>query len=100
MPKLLGLHTLFGVLAAVLAGAVLGLLGVSGLIQVLFVIVAYIAGSVIAAELLKKRHPGAEHAGEPDEAKPRFHHFDSRALERLEEERRESGRRETGTPED
>ncbi|MDP5226804.1 MULTISPECIES: hypothetical protein [Arthrobacter] len=100
MPKLIGLHTLFGVLAAVLVGAVLGLLGISGVIQVAFVIVAYVAGAVIAAEFLKKRHAGTGDPGDPEDDGPRFHHFDSRALERLEEERKESRRRDAGTPED
>ncbi|MFJ3957250.1 hypothetical protein [Arthrobacter sp. NPDC090010] len=101
MPKLFGLHNLLGALAALLVGILLGLLRVNGLIQVLFVVVAYLAGSFLAHDMLRKRRaaqePGVSAAEEPDE--PRFHHFDTRAMERIEEERRLSERRENHPPE-
>lgn len=99
MPKLFGLHNLYGALAAVLVGTLLSLLKADGLMQLLFVVVAYIGGSIVAHDVLKKRRAAHEPARSAEEdPEPRFHHFDSRALERIQEERALSARREADAP--
>ncbi|WP_144629578.1 hypothetical protein [Arthrobacter woluwensis] len=98
MPKLFGLHNLYGALAAVLVGTLLSLLKADGLMQLLFVVVAYIGGSIVAHDVLKKRRAAHEPAGSAEEdPEPRFHYFDSRALDRIQEERALSDRREADT---
>lgn len=95
MPKLFGLHNLYGALAAVLVGTLLSLLKADGLMQLLFVAVAYIGGSIVAHDVLKKRRAAHEPAPVPEEDQgTRFHHFDSRSLDRIQEERARSDRRE------
>ena len=95
MPKLFGLHNLYGALAAVLVGTLLSLLKADGLMQLLFVAVAYIGGSIVAHDVLKKRRAAHEPAPGPEEDQgTRFHHFDSRSLNRIQEERARSDRRE------
>ncbi|WFR84009.1 hypothetical protein [Arthrobacter sp. Y-9] len=95
MPKLFGLHNLYGALAAVLVGTLLSLLKADGLMQLLFVAVAYIGGSIVAHDVLKKRRAAHEPAPGPEEDQgTRFHHFDSRSLDRIQEERARSDRRE------
>ncbi|MDQ0710310.1 hypothetical protein QFZ52_002962 [Arthrobacter woluwensis] len=95
MPKLFGLHNLYGALAAVLVGTLLSLLKADGLMQLLFVAVAYIGGSIVAHDVLKKRRAAHEPAPSPEEDQgTRFHHFDSRSLDRIQEERARSDRRE------
>lgn len=95
MPKLFGLHNLYGALAAILVGTLLSLLKADGLMQLLFVVVAYIGGSIVAHDVLKKRRAAREPERVPaEDPEPRFHHFDSRALDRIQEERALSDRRE------
>ncbi|MEZ2372683.1 hypothetical protein [Arthrobacter sp. RCC_34] len=99
MPKLFGLHNLYGALAAILVGTLLSLLRANGLMQLLFVVVAYIGGSIVAHDVLKKRRAAHEPAPTPDEDQgARFHHFDSRSLDRIQEERALSDRREADAP--
>lgn len=100
MPKLFGLHNLYGALAAILVGTLLSLLRVNGLLQLLFVVVAYLGGSFLAHDLLRKRRAAHAPEGLPEEepTAPRFHHFDSRALDQIQEERARSERREVPEP--
>lgn len=96
MPKLFGLHNLYGALAAIFVGTLLSLLKADGLMQLLFVVVAYVGGSIVAHDVMKKRRAAREPERVPEEdPEPRFHHFDSRALDRIQEERAHSERRET-----
>ena len=100
MPKLFGLHNLYGALAAVLVGTLLSLLKADGLMQLLFVVVAYIGGSIVAHDVLKKRRAAHEPArSTEEEPETRFHYFDSRSLDRIQEERARSDRREAPAPE-
>jgi len=101
VPKLFGLHNLYGALAAILVGTLLSLLRVNGLLQLLFVVVAYLGGSFLAHDLLRKRQAAREPERTPEEdvVVPRFHHFDSRALDQIQEDRIRSERREAPVPE-